>query len=158
MPMRRSASGRNFFWFFCFLSSNFTSDFKQLMAIVEQKVVDEGRWSDVQSVDNAVAMFEAGKNSIVLPAKSNKGYTRRGASLAWTTVFKHLSEHRRSKKGAKSARSKRGREYVESESEMDMDEVGAEEAEEAEEAQDIPREHAQANVRPPPKKRHNSRT
>ena len=120
--------------------------------------MDEGRWSDVQSVDNAVAMFEAGKNAIVLPAKSKKGYTRRGASLAWTTVFKHLSEHRRSKKGAKSARSKRGREYSESEPEMDDNEVGVEEAEEVEVAQDAPREQPAAIARQPPKKRHHSRT
>ncbi len=125
------------------------------MAIIEKKVVDEGRWSDMQSVDNAVAMFEAGKNAIVLATKSNKGYTRRGASLAWTTVFKHLSEHRRSKKGAKSACSKRSREYPVSESEMDDDEVGFEEAEEV---RDVPREQVAAIARQPPKKRHNSRT
>jgi hypothetical protein len=149
-------------FFFCsFRFSNlifYTSDFKQLMAIIEQKVVDEGRWSDVQSVDNAVAMFEAGKNAIVLPAKSKKGYTRRGASLAWTTVFKHLSEHRRSKKVAKSARSKRGRENAESESsEMEDDELGVEEAEEVEEARNVPREQPAAIAHQPPKKRHTSR-
>jgi hypothetical protein len=151
--------GTCFVFRFFFLNFLFyTSDFKQLMAIIEQKVVDEGRWSDVQSVDNAVAMFEAGKNAIALPAKSNKGYTRRGAGLAWTTVFKHLSERRRFRKSAKSSRGKRGREDVESESEMDDNEVGVEEAEEVEEAWDVPREQPAAIARQPPKKRLNSRT
>ena len=153
--MQRNASGRDlFFHGFGFLNFVFyTSDFKQLMGIIEQKVVDEGRWSDVQSVDNAVAMFEAGKNAITLAAKSKKGYTRRGAGLAWTTVFKHLSEHRRSKKGAKSARSKRDRKDPESDSEMEDEKVGAEEANELEEAQDPPREQPAAIARQPPKKR-----
>jgi len=125
------------------------------MAIIEQKVVDEGRWSDVQSVDNAVAMFEAGKNAIALPAKSSKGYTRRGASLAWTTVFKHLSERRRTKRSAKSVRSKRARVAASESSGSDEEEV---DVEENEDARDGSREGPTANARHPPKKRHTSKT
>jgi hypothetical protein len=127
------------------------SDFKQLMAIIEQKVVDEGRWSDVQSVDNAVTMFEFGKSAISLPAKSSKGYTRRGASLAWATVFKHLSERRRTNKSSKSARNKRVLDEVSalseaSDEEMDIEEHG--------DARDNVVQSLEANARQPPKKRH----
>ena len=125
------------------------------MAIIEQKVVDEGRWSDVQSVDNAVAMFEAGKNAIALPAKSSKGYTRRGASLAWTTVFKHLSERRRTKKSAKSVRSKRARDAESESSGSDEEEM---DVEENEDARGGSREGPTASARQPPKKRHTSKT
>lgn len=96
--------------------------------MIEEKVREAGRWSDVQSVDNAVAMFEVGKAAIALPAKSKKGYTRRGASMAWTTVYKVLSESRRSKKTAKAGRGKRSR-VIESESEGE--EVQEEDAAEA---------------------------
>lgn len=100
--------------------------------MIEEKVREAGRWSDVQSVDNAVAMFEVGKAAIVLPAKSKKGYTRRGASMVWTTVYKVLSESRRSKKTAKAGRGKRSR-VIESESEGEMEEeVQEEDAAEAE--------------------------
>ncbi len=109
------------------------------MAMIEKQVVANGRWSDVQTVDNAVAMFESGKSAIALPSKSPKGYSRRGANLMWTTVFKDLSEKRRKGKSAKNGRVKRARdEASESSSEEEaadgdqLDEMGGDYGEEHE--------------------------
>ena len=124
------------------------------MGIIEQKVVGGGRWSDLQSVDNAVAMFEAGKEAIALPAKSGKGYTRRGAGLAWTTVFKELSVSRRTKKAVKSGRNKRDR----------VEESKASSSDDEEEVEEAVVEHQKrfwgvrgANSLQPPKKRHSNK-
>ncbi len=125
------------------------------MALIEQKVRDSGRWSDVQTVDNAVAMFEVGKAAIALPAKSEKGYTRRGAGMAWTTVYKVLSENRRSKKGAKAGRGKRDRVEESESSESEEEEVQMVEDEEPLEAIGAV---AEAVAPQPPKKRRSGKT
>ncbi len=126
------------------------------MGIIERKTIDAGRWSDVQSVDNAVAMFEVGKEAIVLPAKSGKGYTRRGATLAWTTVFKHLSEHSRNKKNTKAGRGKRSRAEESQSSESDEEEVQVERDDEDLNSSGGLLE-AIARQPPPPKKRHSGK-
>lgn len=141
---------------FFFLSFLFPgSDFKRLMAMIESKVKDSGRWSDVQTVDNAVAMFEVGKAAIALPAKSQKGYTRRDAGMAWSTVYKVLSESRRRKKSANAGRGKRERdEESESEPEEEEGEEAVDDEEVAEDAPAVP----EANAAQPPKKRRNRST
>jgi hypothetical protein len=124
------------------------------MGVIEQKTKDTGAWSDVQSVDNAAAMFEVGKAAIVLPSKTGKGYTRRGAGMAWSTVYKVLSENRRSKKGAKAGRGKRER-VEESESSESEEEVQVVEDEEPLEAGGAVTE---AVAPQPPKKRRSGKT
>ncbi len=51
-------SGGRLFPFFSFFFQLVYSDFKRPMALIEQKTRDSGRWSNVQTVDNAVAMYE----------------------------------------------------------------------------------------------------
>ncbi len=125
------------------------------MALIEQKTRDAGRWSDMRSVDNAVAMFEAGKAAIALPPKSGKGYSRRGAGMAWTTVYKVLSETRRSKKGAKAGHGKRVR-IEESESSASGDEEV--QMEEGEEPLEDTGRVVEATAAQPPKKRRSGKT
>jgi hypothetical protein len=126
------------------------------MGVIEQKTKDTGAWSDVQSVDNAAAMFEVGKAAIVLPSKTGKGYTRRGAGMAWSTVYKVLSESRRNKKGPKAGRDKRERiEESESSESEEEEEVQMAEDEEPLEAGGAMTE---AVAPQPPKKRRSGKT
>ncbi len=92
------------------------SDFKTLMRMVEQKVRDEGQWSDAETIANAEQMFEIGKVAVELPSKSRKNYTRRNGNLAWTSVLKVLREEKRVAKPVRGK--KRGRREEEEEEEV----------------------------------------
>ncbi len=157
-PVRfgRRGEEKDFLSFFFFLTLS-RSDFKQLMGLIETRVRDAGRWSDVQTLENAVAMYEHGKDAVVLPSVSRDGYARRGASLAWTTVFKVLSENRRLGKSGKGGRKKRER-PVESESSSDDDEIDEVQVDEEEVAPaHAPKRASAASAQQPPKKRHSAK-
>ncbi len=70
--------------------------------------------------------------------------------MAWTTVYKILSEIRRSKKGAKAGRNKRVRA---DESESESDEVEEVQMEEDEKVQEVAGDGLEVVAPQPPKKR-----
>jgi hypothetical protein len=99
------------------------SDFKTLMGMVEQKVRDEGRWSDAETIVNAEEMFEIGKVAIQLPPRSQKNYSRRNGNLVWTSVLKVLREEKRVARIRPAHRQKRGRQESEDDDEDEEEEL-----------------------------------
>ena len=94
------------------------SDFKTLMKSMEEKVREDGRWSDVETIANAEEMYPFGSVAVDLPRKSHKNYTRRPGNLAWTSVLKILREEgkigQKKKKGVSGRRTREARNSGES--------------------------------------------